>query len=283
MKRDPVAASVLAATTLGRRARCIVPIAMLLLVAACGDNNGSHSQQAAPAVRTGTFVGRVSGSDTCLAVVAGSQAVVAFASDAANGISIPFGGPRGEDASTLDARSGDHLEVHVVHKRAFGSVTLAGVSRQFTLAPARDPAGLFRAAGKIGDEPIWAGWVVLNDGQQCGSGNTEQGVVPAPPLDLSTQTFTAGDTSVAVAKVEPDAPDTDIEDPGETFVGGAGFAGGIRQFGGFTQFGFGGFGGQFGGGCGQFSGGGFGQFGQQFGQFSGGCGQFNGGGGFAGG
>jgi hypothetical protein len=230
---------------------------VLVALSACGDGDSSSSSQSGAAVRTGTFVGQVSGTGACIAIVAGTQAVVAFVTDAANGISVPFSGPRAGDSTHLDAKNGDAIDTRIVRKRITGTITIGGVSQSFVLQAARGDAGLYRAAGKVGEEPVWAGWVVLNDGRQCGSGNIEAGVVAAPVLDTATQTFTLGETTSAVAKVEPDTPATDVEDPGSTFAGGAGLQGGISQFSGFTQFGFGQFSTQFSGFQTQFNGGGF--------------------------
>lgn len=235
-------------------------VLLLAVVAGCGDGSSSDSPSAV--VRTGVFVGTASGSDACVAVVAGTEAVVAFVNDAGRGLSLTFGGPRDRETTVLDGTNDAQLEVQVARKRATGAVTIDGVPYAFTLQPAGGRSGLYRAAGKVGDEPVWAGWIVQNDGTQCATAGVNAGVVPAPALDTSTQTFAIGEERFAAARVEPDVPTGDVEDPGTTFAGGSGFSGGVRQFGGFSTFGFGGFstsfGGGFGGGFSTSFGGGFG-------------------------
>jgi hypothetical protein len=221
----------------------LLRVATVLMIAAacgCGDGDGSASDPQ-PAVRTGTFVGTASGTTACVAVVAGTEAVVAFVNDAASGLSLTFGGPRGAERTEIAGRNGSVLAVEVHRKRASGTVTIDGEPHGFVLSPAQGTAGLYRTAGKIGDEPVWAGWVIQNDGSQCATAATNAGVILGPALDTSTQTFAIGDERFAAVKVEPDVPAGDIEDPGTSFAGGSGFSGGVQQFGGFSQFGFSGF------------------------------------------
>ena len=261
-----------------RRVDLVLVVAFLVVigVAACsGGDDGSGAGEGAdgttattgvPAV--GSFVGTVEGTDAYLAVVAGSQAVVAFATDGST-FSLPFGGARDGDQVDLESRDGSTLSAEIAGDGVSGTIVVDGDEHAVSLEPTDGDAGLYRAAGEVGDNPVWVGWVVLNDGSQLGAANTADGIVEPPTVDTETSTIAVGDVTAEVAKVEPDDSPADVTGPGDeaggVFVGGAGFAGGFPQFAGFTQFGGGGFQGgfnSFGGG-----GGGFNSFGGQFGGF----------------
>ena len=245
-----------------RRIDVMVAAALFLVVgvASCGGGGAddSDSGQAdggggSTAPVTGSYSGKVPGTDAYLAVVAGSQAVVGFATDGTT-IGEPFGGGRDGAQVDLESRSGDALRVEVAGDGVTGTVELDGQEHDISLEPTEGPAGLYRAAGNVGENPVWIGWVLLNDGTQKGAANTTDGIVEPPPVDPETGTITSGDVTVEVAKVEPDDSAADVEGPGQeaggVFEGGSGFQGGFPQFGGFTQFGGGGFQGGFGGGGG---------------------------------
>jgi hypothetical protein len=241
-------------------------IGALLLVSSCGD--GSSGDRNTGASVRGIFVGKVADTDALVAVVGGSEAAVAAVVDGAAGIAEPFGGTRSSEDVVLDSKNGAHLEVRLSPDGGSGSVTLAGAEYSIALRPATGRAGLYRAGGKVDGEPVWIVWVVLGDGEQRGAAGTPIGIVAAPLLDTSTQSFTVEGVTSPVADVQPDQPAGMIENPGSTFAGGSGFSGGISQFGGFNTFGCqSGFGGGFSGGFCQFSGsfGGFGGKGFGFG------------------
>lgn len=262
-----------------RQGRIVVSVVGVILLvvglAACGggDDGGDGGDEGAVATSaatgapaTGSYAGTVEGTDAYLAVVAGSQAVVAFATDGAT-FGEPFGGARDGDQADLESRSGATLSADITDDAVTGTVEFEGEEHPIALEPTEGPAGLYRAGGEVGDLPVWIGWVVLNDGSQLGAANTTDGIVEPPSVDTETGTITFDDVTAEVAKVEPDDSPADVEGPGDeaggVFEGGAGFAGGFPQFGGFTQFGGGGFQGGFGGfgGGGGFQGGGFGGFG----------------------
>jgi hypothetical protein len=275
-----------------------------VLGAGCGGGGKSAS------LDTGTFVGGIHGTNAYAAVVAGSRTAVAFVTDTRRGVGEPFGGTRRDNSVRLKSKKGPRIALELTGSGARGTLVVGRKRYKVSLAPARRGAGLYRSAGTVARSPVWAVWVVLNNGKQKGTASNGKRVTEPPKIDTKTQTIVRlkkKGKRQKVAKVEPDqgmgAGRTSPAARG-IFKGGNGFQGGQGGMGGFNSFGggggqfnFGGGGGQFqgggggqfqgGGGGGQFQGGGGGQFqggggGGQF-QGGGGGGQFQGGGGFQGG
>jgi serine/threonine-protein kinase len=82
-----------------------------------------------------------------------------------------------------------------------GSVTAGGQTWTFTAAPAKKPAGLYRATPKVKGKGAKVGWIVQSDGSQVGIlTDDDQQSVAAPALDPA-----AGSATVDGAPVTAEA------------------------------------------------------------------------------
>lgn len=241
----------------------------LLALAGCGGSDPVPVE----GIRTrGVFVGQTSDSGAFVAIVAGTDTVVAAAVDATSRTADTFGAARRGDDLLLETPRGSRLTGSLGEAGGNGELVLGGVSTPFVVERASGPGGLYRAAGLAGGDPLWVLWIVRNDGRQRGAAGSGSGIVVPPPVDVASRSFTYGGTTAPIADVQPDAPPGPIDDAGATFAGSPGFNGGQLGFGGFSQFGgctsFGSFQGGFAGSFCQFSGsfgGGFGGKGFGFG------------------
>ncbi len=125
-------------------------------------------------------VGRVSGSDTFVAVTKYGSGIDAYVCD---------GKTVGE---TFRGRAG---------KKVTGRFTpTSGPSLAFTAQAAEKPAGLYRARVVANGQTITAGWVLLPDGEQRGTQLMGVVVAPAPVLNgTSNVVRIAGMTVTAMA------------------------------------------------------------------------------------
>ncbi|MFJ4827285.1 hypothetical protein ACIP5L_28870 [Streptomyces bacillaris] len=73
----------------------------------------------------------------------------------------------------------------------------------FTLPEAEAPAGLYRAAGQVGDQRVTLGLIVAPDGSQTGIQWTDGKPRPAPGWDLEGSTVTFGGTELRVEAIAP--------------------------------------------------------------------------------
>ena len=222
--------------------------------AGCGGGGETAS------VDTGTYVGRVPGTSAYIAVVAGSRTAVAFATDTRSGVGEPFAGPRRNDRIHLKSKKKARIDVQLTNTGARGRLVVRRKKYKVLLEPAGRGAGLYRSAGTIARNPVWAVWVVLNNGRQKGTASNGKRLVEPPRIDTKTLTIVRlkkKGKRQKVAKVEPDqGMGAGSRSPAARgiFKGGNGFQGGQGGFGGFNRFGGGG--GQFNfGGGGQFQGG----------------------------
>jgi hypothetical protein len=271
----------LAGHRMDRTCLCFAVLACAgVLGAGCGGGGKSAS------LDTGTFVGGIHGTNAYAAVVAGSRTAVAFVTDTPRGVGEPFGGTRRHNSVRLKSKKGPRIALELTGSGAGGTLVVGRKKYKLSLAPARRGAGLYRSAGTVARNPVWAVWVVLNNGKQKGTASNGKRLTEPPKIDTKTQTIVRlkkKGKRQKVAKVEPDqgmgAGRTSPAARG-IFKGGNGFQGGQGGFGGFNSFGGGGGQFNFGGGGGQSQGGGFGGGQFQGGQFQGGgfAGQSQGGG-----
>jgi hypothetical protein len=140
------------ATTLRRRVRAVVAMSLLglaaLTISACGDSGTDEPEGVAPV--SGTFVGRIDGIDSFIAVVAerpedggGTRAIRAYL---CNGAAINewfTGGAEGNDIA-LSSESEASLEGELTPTTASGLITSAsGKSVRFEAALATEIAGIY--------------------------------------------------------------------------------------------------------------------------------------------
>src|SRR5439155_15658801 len=146
-----------------RRASLALMAGAGVLAAGCGGGGKGSS------IDTGTFVGKVSGTRAYAAVVAGSHTAVAFVTDTPRGVGEPFGGSRRDDRIHLRSKKKPRIEVQLTDKGARGTLLVGRKKYKLSLEPAGRRAGLYRSAGTVARNPVWAVWVVLNNGRQKGT------------------------------------------------------------------------------------------------------------------
>ncbi|WP_328615754.1 hypothetical protein OHS18_02540 [Amycolatopsis sp. NBC_00355] len=90
-----------------------------------------------------------------------------------------------------------------------GSVTAGGKSWRFTAAPAKKPAGLYRATPKVKGKGAKVGWIVQPDGSQVGILTTDddQQSIAAPALDPAAGTATVDGAPVTAEAISGIAGD----------------------------------------------------------------------------
>ena len=112
---------------------------------------------------------------------------------------------RGLDAGHRAAREAGpdrqeqaHLTATYHAGKVTGDVEAHGTDYSFSAPTANKSSGLYQATAKVQGKTIKAGWIVLNDGTQIGSLETDAdsaapSAVTAPKLDLATMTARLGD------------------------------------------------------------------------------------------
>ncbi|MBW0093391.1 hypothetical protein I4I73_29515 [Pseudonocardia sp. KRD-184] len=115
-------------------------------------------------------VGRVTGTDTLVAVVTDGARVVAYVCDGPAGLGERFFGTLDGDRAVLRSERGAELGLTVADGGAAGSFTAAGgTPAAFTTTAVSRDAGLFFADGIVDGQVYGAGWIVLADGTQTGT------------------------------------------------------------------------------------------------------------------
>jgi serine/threonine-protein kinase len=162
-----------------KRIAILILLASLLL-AACGG--------AAQPI-SGSFVGKVDGSDAFIAIVLHTNGeVTAYVCDSAI-ISEWFKGSVTGSSLDLTNASGARLTADLAADSFNGTFTLAGGSAlNFSVTEEDQPAGLYRGEDTVDGVDLVAGWIVLPDGDQRGAVSGGGRTVPAPTFDTSTRT-----------------------------------------------------------------------------------------------
>jgi hypothetical protein len=148
--------------------------------AACGGDEETAARPGEPTSPASSepagpdrgHVGRVSGTDAFIAVVAGGGEAVVYVCDGDAGIAEWFAGPVADEGSfDLTNDGGAGVRAAVVDDRYEGEVTFAnGDQRPFSAVAAEEGAGLYRVMGSEAEAAgVDAGWIVDNDGEQRGS------------------------------------------------------------------------------------------------------------------
>ena len=152
-------------------------------------------------VVTAVYAGRSSGNQVTLAITTeGSQA----AAYVCNGQTIEawLQGRVNGNQVTLAGHNGAALTGSLSGLAMFGTVTLsAGQSFPFSAELSPHPAGVYQARITINGLATRIGWAVLPDGTQVGVAVAGTAKHPAPPLDLSNNSFTMGGVSFKAAPV----------------------------------------------------------------------------------
>ncbi|MEW6240015.1 MAG: hypothetical protein ACOYZ8_15810 [Chloroflexota bacterium] len=151
-----------------------------LLLTACGG--------AAEPV-SGSFVGKVNGSDAFIAVVLHTNgAVTAYVCDSVS-ISEWFKG--NVDGASLDLTnaSGARLTADLAPDSFTGTFTASDDSPlSFSVQQEDEPYGLYRDEDTVDGVDLVAGWIVLPNGEQRGAVSGGGRIVPAPTFNTDTRT-----------------------------------------------------------------------------------------------
>ena len=156
----------------------ILMILLGLILSACGGTASAVS---------GSFVGKVNGSDTFIAVVLHTDgAVTAYVCDS---VSIAEWFKGNVDGSSLDLTnaSGAHLTADLADGSFNGTFTPSGSSPlTFSVNAADQPAGLFRHEETVDGVKYVDGWIFLPDGDVRGARSGGGKIVKATWIDPDT-------------------------------------------------------------------------------------------------
>ena len=155
----------------------IVFLASVLLTA-CGSGTSPVS---------GSFAGRVDGSDAFISIVAHKNGkVTAYVCDGAT-ISDWFKGDSNGSSIDLTNASGAHLTADLSADSTNGTFTPSGGSAlNFTTSPVTQPAGLFRGEETVDGVKYVDGWIFLPDGDVRGARTGGGKITKATWIDPTT-------------------------------------------------------------------------------------------------
>jgi serine/threonine-protein kinase len=107
----------------------------------------------------------------------------------------------------LTGKNNAHLTASYHAGKVTGDVKAHGTDCSFSAPTASKSSGLYEATVSVQGKTIKAGWIVLNDGTQIGSLETDAdsdapSAVPAPKLDLATMTARLGDLVLHAVPVD---------------------------------------------------------------------------------
>jgi hypothetical protein len=161
----------------------------------------SAAQTAVQAVYAGTS----SGNEVTLAIATDGDQAAAYV---CNGKTIEAwlqGSVHGNQV-TLSGNNGASLTGTLSGLAMFGMVTpAAGLSFPFSAELSARPAGVFQARITVNGLATRIGWAVLPDGTQLGVAVAGTTKTPAPPLNLSDDSFTLDGTTFTASSVAGDA------------------------------------------------------------------------------
>jgi len=156
---------------------------------------------AAQAIVQAVYTGRSSGNQVTLAIATDGDKAAAYV---CNGKTIEAwlqGSVKGNQVS-LSGNKGASLTGSLSGLDMFGTVTAsAGLSFPFSAELSPRPAGVFQARIAVNGLATRIGWAVLPDGTQLGVAVAGTTKYPAPPLDLSNNSFTLDGSSFTAAPV----------------------------------------------------------------------------------
>ena len=144
-----------------------------------------------------TYTARVGGGGGSVAVAVHGSKAIAYV---CNGSTVE-GWMRGTVRGTklvLTGKNNAHLTASYHAGKVTGDVKAHGTDYSFSAPTATKSSGLYEATVSVQGKTIKAGWIVLNDGTQIGSLETDADsdaptAVTAPKLDLATMTARLGD------------------------------------------------------------------------------------------
>ncbi len=152
---------------------------------------------AAPAV---TYAGRVTGSHATVAIAVHGGHAIAYLCDGKR-IEAWLKGTAVAGKLALTGAGAARLTGTYGHL-ATGAVQAGSRRWTFAVAVATAPSGLYRAATKVRNAKIVAGWIVLADGTQVGILTTDGRPATAPRLDTGSRTASVNGTPVTAEAVD---------------------------------------------------------------------------------
>ena len=106
----------------------------------------------------------------------------------------------------LTGKNKAHLTASYHAGKVTGDVEAHGTDYSFSVSTVNKSSGLYQATAKVQGKTIKAGWIVLGDGTQIGSVETDadsaENAVTAPKLDLATMTARLGDLVLHAVPVD---------------------------------------------------------------------------------
>jgi hypothetical protein len=173
----------------------LVGTLLALLVATCGGDGNTTT--APRRTITGSFVGKVEGSDAYVAIVSGgAEGVLAYVTDGAWSVDWLDGQLTGRTAA-LSNEGGATLDAKFRRGTLTGSFTRPrSPTLRFTARRGEAPAGLYRAIEDFADGRYVGGWVVLTDGSVRGTVRRYE--TPLAPGEVDATSFMPGDSSFTV-------------------------------------------------------------------------------------
>ena len=152
------------------------------------------------------YAGRVKGGIHASVAISihGTQAVAY----ACNGSSVEawLSGTASGGRLALTGKNGAVLAGNYDSRRAFGNVSADGITYAFSVYTVKKPSGLYRATADVRGAKIKAGWIVLPDGTEVGSlesnaDSAAPSATAAPPLDVTAGTAQDGSTVLHVVSI----------------------------------------------------------------------------------
>ena len=147
---------------------------------------------------TADFTGRVGGGGGSVAVAVHGDKAIAYV---CNGSTVE-GWMRGKVENgklTLTGKNQTHLTASIHTSTVTGDVEAHGTDYSFSVSTvsksSSKSSGLYQATAVVQGKTIKAGWIVLGDGTQIGSLETDESAktaVTAPKLDVATMTARIG-------------------------------------------------------------------------------------------
>ena len=141
------------------------------------------------------YAGRVGGGGGSVAVSVHGDKAIAYV---CNGSTVE-GWMRGKVQGgklVLTGKNKAHLTASYHAGKVTGDVEAHGTDYSFSVSTVNKPSGLYQATAVVQGKKIKAGWIVLGDGTQIGSLETDadsaENAVTAPKLDVTTMTARIG-------------------------------------------------------------------------------------------
>lgn len=146
------------------------------------------------------YAGKASEGPLAIAVAVKGDEAAAYLCDGVNVETWLKGTAKAGKVNLTSKDKSSSLVAVLKGRQLAGNVSVGGQEAPFSIAVAKDPAGVYRGEG--GDTTI--GWIVMPDGTQVGVSTTVGRSVPAPELDPASGDVTVDGQRVVADKVSGD-------------------------------------------------------------------------------